>query len=72
MPLVTNNIGNNMRKLRKRKGVTQGQLARAVNVTAQAVSKWETCLGCPDIALLPVIAEYFGVSLDTLFGVKVD
>ena len=68
MPLVTNNIGNNIRKLRKRKGVTQGQLASAVNVTAQAVSKWETCLGYPDISLLPVIAEYFGVSIDSLFA----
>lgn len=69
---MTNNIGNNIRKLRKRKGITQGQLADAVNVTAQAVSKWETCSGFPDISLLPVIAEYFGVSLDTLFGLKAD
>jgi transcriptional regulator with XRE-family HTH domain len=60
-------IGTRVAELRKAKGVTQEVLARAIGVTGQAVSKWESG-GSPDIALLPGIADFFGVAIDKLFG----
>jgi len=63
------NIGTNIAELRKEKGITQETLADAVGVTGQSVSKWEGG-GSPDTMLLPVIADYFGVSIDRLFGRK--
>jgi len=62
-------ISANIAKLRKEKGITQETLADAVGVTGQSVSKWEGG-GSPDTMLLPVIADYFGVSIDRLFGRK--
>ena len=62
-------IGKNIAKLRKEKGITQEALAEIVGLTGQAVSKWESG-GSPDALLLPVIAEYFEVSIDRLFGRK--
>jgi len=66
------NIGNKIRELRKKKGITQEQLASALGITSQAISKWEMSTGYPDIAMLPVIAGYFGVSMDTLFNYDAD
>ncbi len=66
------NIGNKIRELRKKKGITQEQLASALGITSQAVSKWEMSTGYPDIAMLPVIAGYFCVSMDTLFNYDAD
>lgn len=60
-------IGQNIYEMRKSKDITQEVLASAMGVSAQAVSKWESG-GTPDIELLPKIADYFGVSLDSLFG----
>lgn len=54
--------------LRKRKGMTQEELAGRLGVTNQSVSKWENTQCCPDIGLLPEIADIFGVSIDTLLG----
>lgn len=64
------NIGKQIACLRKTKGITQEQLALALNVSSQAVSKWETSLCCPDIALLPDIAVFFDVTADELLGVN--
>jgi len=64
---MENNIGERIRDLRKEQGVTQEQLAEAVGVSAQAVSKWE-CGGSPDIELLAGIADTLNVSIDRLFG----
>lgn len=61
-------IGNTIATLRKEKEMTQEALANALGVTNQAVSKWESEQTCPDIALLPSIADLFGVSIDYLFG----
>lgn len=61
------NIGNKIKVLRKEKGVTQEELANSVGVSFQAVSKWENNIALPDITLLPILAEYFGVSMDELF-----
>lgn len=61
------NIGNKIRELRKKKGITQEGLASVLSVSPQAVSKWEMGLTYPDVAMIPAIAGYFGVSLDVLF-----
>ena len=66
------NLGNKIRELRKNKGITQEQLASVLNMSPQAVSKWEMSAGYPDVAMLPVIAAYFGVSLDSLFDYDPD
>ena len=54
---------------RKRLGLTQDKLAEALGVTAQAVSKWENDLSCPDITMLPRLAQLFGITTDELLGV---
>ena len=53
--------------LRKKKGITQEELAKALNVSSQAISKWETEVCQPDILILPLISKYFNVSIDYLF-----
>lgn len=60
-------IGENIRKLRLKRGITQEQLAAQLQLSYQAVSKWETGVTTPDIALLPKIAAYFEVTVDSLF-----
>ena len=64
-------ISENIKKLRKAKGMTQEELAEAVNVTFQAVSKWENG-GTPDIEMLPLLANTFGVTIDELMGFKLN
>lgn len=61
------NIAQNISFLRKKAGITQEQLASALNVSSQAVSKWETGTCQPDTMTLPLIADYFHVSVDYLF-----
>lgn len=61
-------LGNQIAYLRKQMGLTQEGLAQKLEVTNQAVSKWESDACCPDILLLPKIADVFGVTLDELFG----
>ena len=65
-------IGQTIRQLRRAKGVTQEDLAGALNLTYQAVSKWENGTAQPDIMLMPSLATYFGVTIDELFGYKLD
>lgn len=55
-------------KLRKAKGITQSELANALGITFQSVSKWENGIAYPDITLLPQISRYFNVSVDYLLG----
>ena len=59
---------DNFKKYRKLSGMTQEEIAKFLMVTPQAVSKWETGNGAPDISLLVPIAELFGVSTDDLLG----
>lgn len=61
-------LGNIISAQRKKLGLTQEQLAQKLDVTNQAVSKWETDQSCPDVAMLPRLAELFGISMDELFG----
>lgn len=63
-------LGNRIAALRKEKGMTQEALAQQLAVSNQAVSKWEADQCCPDIQLLPGLADIFGVTIDTLFGRK--
>lgn len=60
------NIGDKIKKLRRKKKITQEQLAKHLNVTPQAVSKWEKGLTYPEINLLVPIADYFSVTVDYL------
>ena len=53
---------------RRQKNLTQEDLAGALGVTPQAVSKWENDGACPDITLLPKLAKLLGVSVDTLLS----
>ena len=62
------NIGNNIKKLRQQRNLTQEQVAERLGVSYQAVSKWENNANTPDIALLPAIANLFGVLIDALFS----
>ena len=63
-------IGENIKKLRSENSVTQEQLAEHLMITCQAVSKWENNVTAPDVALLPLIADYFEVTVDELFRVN--
>ena len=63
-------IGNIIRELRCSRNLTQEQLAENLNITAQAISKWENNIGMPDISQVVPIAHFFGVSTDVLFGVE--
>ena len=65
------NIGNKIRELRKKKGITQEVLASVLSVSPQAVSKWESGLTYPDMEMIPIIAGYFEVSMDMLFDYDV-
>ena len=62
------NIGTNIYTLRKEKKITQAQLAEKLGVSEQSISKWENDQCAPDVSLFPMIAEFFGVSIDRLFG----
>ena len=61
-------LGKRIVANRKRLGMTQDQLAERLGVTAQAVSKWENDQSCPDINMLPRLAEIFGTTTDALLG----
>lgn len=63
-------FSENIKKLRKERKLTQEKLAEYLNVSFQAVSKWERGEGYPDITTLPVISTFFGVTLDELLGVN--
>ena len=65
-------IGNQIKQLRQRRGITQEALAQHLGVTAQAVSKWERGVATPDIGMLPDISAYFGVTIDELFALSDD
>lgn len=63
-------IGNQIKSLRLRRGITQEEMALHLGITAQAVSKWERGVATPDIGLLPAISVYLGVSIDELFSLS--
>ena len=63
-------LGKRIALHRKRLGLTQDALAERLGVTAQAVSKWENDQSCPDIAMLPRLAELFDTTTDQLLGLQ--
>ena len=65
-------LSEKIKEMRLRDGRTQEDLAEAVGVTAQAVSRWEKEICYPDMELIPSIANYFHVSIDELFGYEND
>ncbi len=64
---MSKTIGEILKDLRKANSMTQEQVAEALNVSFQSISRWENGLSYPDITLVPVIARLFAVSTDTLF-----
>lgn len=61
-------LGKKLCALRKTAGLTQEAVAEALGVSPQAVSKWENDFSCPDIMMLPKIAQLYGIRIDDLFG----
>ena len=61
-------LSENIVDLRKKRGLTQAQLAEALNMTSAAVSKWETGAAVPDLETLIALADFFLVSMDDLLG----
>lgn len=64
------NIGLKIKELRKKSGLTQERLAEYLNISSQAVSKWENGTALPDITLVPKLSSIFRVSTDELFSTK--
>ncbi len=63
-------LGKRISELRKQKGLTQEELASKFGVSPQAVSKWECDTSCPDIMMLPQLAEILGITVDELLSGK--
>ncbi len=64
------NIGDVIKSKRQNKNMTQAELAEKLNVTPQAVSRWEMGVSYPDIAMIPLISEVLWVSADELLGIR--
>ena len=67
---MNNILGENIARLRKERGLTQEDLAKELNISYQAVSKWENGVSSPDISNIMQLARFFGVSIDMLFGME--
>lgn len=67
---TTSTLGARIAELRKKKGYTQEEFSDMLGVSAQAVSKWENDLSCPDIMLIPQIASIFAITTDELLTGK--
>lgn len=65
-------IGENIKHLRMIQSVTQKQLSDWLGVTPQAVSRWECGATLPDMIFLPMLARFFDVTIDALFGYEKD
>ena len=62
-------LGENIKKFRKERNLTQEKLADLIGISFQAISKWERGDSFPDVTTLPIIADFFGCTIDDLFGV---
>lgn len=69
---MNNTLGSRITQKRKALGFTQEELAEKLGVSAQAVSKWENDLSCPDITLLPILAKILSTTIDELLTGKND
>jgi len=61
-------IGENIKQMRRRRNLTQEEMASHLGISFQSISKWERGDGYPDITMLPTLANYFGISVDELLG----
>ena len=64
-------LNEKLKQFRKARDLTQEQLADVFNVASQTVSRWETGTNCPDIEMLPALADFFEVTVDDLLGVDI-
>lgn len=69
---MTLKIGEKIKQLREAQNITQERLASYLNISYQAISKWENGLSLPDITLLPKLANFFGVTTDELLSLKAE
>ncbi len=65
-------IGDNIKRLRTQKGLSQTELSEILGVSCQSISRWETGMCYPDMELLPFIADYFHVTVDDLIGITTE
>lgn len=63
-------IGENLKRLRRGRNLTQEEVAAHLGISFQAISKWERGDGYPDITMLPALAHYFAVTVDDLIGMN--
>ena len=63
-------IGENIKRMRRERNLTQEEMAAHLGISFQAISKWERGDGLPDITLLPALARYFGVTTDEMLGME--
>lgn len=63
-------MGRKIKELRRNAGITQEKTAEALGVTTQAVSRWESGSGCPDIMTIPALANFFGVTIDDCLAMR--
>lgn len=61
-------IGENIKRIRLERNLTQEEVAAHLGISFQSVSKWERGDGYPDITILPALSNYFGISIDELLG----
>lgn len=65
-------LGNKIKTLRLRAGLTQEMLADELGVSFQTISKWENSVCAPDVSMLPKLSVYFGVTIDELFDLTAE
>lgn len=65
-------FGENLKTLRKNKGITQEELAARLNVVRQTISKWEKGQSVPDAEMLVKLAEFFEVPVSQLLGLRIE
>lgn len=63
-------IGENIKRIRRERNLTQEEVASHLGISFQSISKWERGDGYPDITMLPALANYFGISVDELLGMS--
>lgn len=63
-------IGENIKRIRRERNLTQEEVAAHLGISFQSISKWERGDGYPDIAMLPALSNYFGISIDELLGMS--
>ena len=61
-------IGENIKRIRRERDLTQEEVAAHLGISFQSISKWERGDGYPDITMLPTLANYFGITVDALLG----